>query len=123
MKKHFLLGYVENDQAKKALNLFEEMLLNGEDATYTNIFSACAQLADHQAKIIVYKLFNQISTNIKNNVILLNSAIHTLMKFHDVKYAENLFQMAENKDIITYAVMMKGYFAQWKFFQTTHLLF
>ena len=93
---------------EKALDLFEGMSLNQENATYTIAFSACAQLSNDRAKKLGMKLLNQMPSNFPNNNVVLTSAIHMLMRFGDITSAEHLFNMIKKKDIITYGAMMKG---------------
>ncbi|CAF1016309.1 unnamed protein product [Rotaria sordida] len=102
-------GYVDNNMSEKALDLFEQINLNLDNITYTIIFHACAQLANDRAIKIGKKLFNQIPDNYRNDNVLLTSIIHMFMKFHDVQYAEHIFNLIKNKSIITYNAMIKGY--------------
>ncbi|CAF3446245.1 unnamed protein product [Rotaria socialis] len=93
----------------KVLGLFEEITLNLSDVSYTIIFNACAQVSIDRAMKIGRKLLNQIHKNFLNDNKLLTSAINMLMRFGDVSSAENLFQMIQKKNIITYGTMMNGY--------------
>jgi pentatricopeptide repeat protein len=49
-----------------------------------------------------------MATDFRNNTNLLNSAIHMLMRFGDVKCAERLFESIKKTDVISYGAMMKG---------------
>jgi pentatricopeptide repeat protein len=93
--------------SEKALDLFEEMPFNPNDVIYTIIFNACAQLANDRAMGIGKKLPDQMPDSFRNNNIILNSVIHMLMKFGDVKRAEYVFGMAK-KNVVTYGAMIKG---------------
>jgi pentatricopeptide repeat protein len=95
--------------SERALDLFEKMNLNPDDVTYTIVFSACAQLVNDRAIKVGEKLLNQIPNHFRNNNTLMTSAIHMLFKFGDVKRAEDVFESMNNKGIISYGVMMKGY--------------
>jgi pentatricopeptide repeat protein len=93
---------------EKALDLFEQITISPNDVIYTMVFSACAQLGDDRAMQIGKRLLDQVPNSFQNNNRILTSSIHMLMKFGDVKRAEQVFQMVK-KDIVTYGAMMKGY--------------
>jgi len=103
----FNLGYAENQMPEKALDLFEQMDLDLNSSTHAKIFSVCAKLADDRAKRIGNKLLEQMPNNFRNDNIVLNSAIHMLMKFGDVTHAEQIFKKIK-KDVVSYDAMMKG---------------
>ncbi|CAF1270060.1 unnamed protein product [Adineta steineri] len=102
-------GYTLNHMYDKALDLFEQIQLNLSNVSYSIIFNACAQLSNDRAKQIGRKLLDGMPENFKENKYIQSSAIDMLMKFGDVKKAEILFKTFEEKDIITYSTMMKGY--------------
>ncbi|CAF1464632.1 unnamed protein product [Adineta steineri] len=102
-------GYTLNHMCNKALDLFEQIQLNLSNVSYSIIFNACAQLSNDRAKQIGRKLLDGMPENFKENKYIQSSAIDMLMKFGDVKKAEILFKTFEEKDIITYSTMMKGY--------------
>ncbi|CAF1445957.1 unnamed protein product [Adineta steineri] len=102
-------GYTLNKMCDKALDVFEQIQLNLSNVSYTIIFNTCAQLSNDRAKQIGRKLLNEIPEKFNENNYIQNSAIDMLMKFGDVKNAEDLFQIIKKKDIITYGAMMKGY--------------
>src|SRR5256885_1602338 len=93
---------------EKALDLFEQMSLDPDETTFAIVFNACAHLSNDQAKQIGKKLLEQMPEDYQNSNYVINSAIHMLMKFGDVKSAEDLFGLMKKKDIITYNVMIKG---------------
>src|SRR5438270_197977 len=95
---------------EKTLDLFEQMSLDPDEVTFTLVFNACAQLSNDRAKEVGKKLLEKILKDCQNNNIVLNSAIDMLMKFGDVKNAEDLFGLITVKDIVTYGAMMKGKF-------------
>ncbi|CAF4090725.1 unnamed protein product, partial [Rotaria magnacalcarata] len=47
--------------------------------------------------------------NLRNDNIVLTSAIHMFMKFGDIRLAESLFQSIKKKDVYTFGVLMNGY--------------
>jgi hypothetical protein len=92
----------------KVLDLLDNMIIQPDAVTLTIIFNACAEVNDDRAKKIGNKLLDQMPNDFRNNTILLNSAIHMLMSFGDVKSAEKLFESIKKTDVISYGAMMKG---------------
>ncbi|CAF1544367.1 unnamed protein product, partial [Rotaria magnacalcarata] len=68
---------------------------------------ACAELANDRAIKIGRKLLDEMTENYRNNLAVLTSAMHMLMKFGDIQSAERIFRLNKKKDIITYGAMMK----------------
>ena len=95
---------------EKTLDLFEEISLDPNEVTFTIVFNACAHLSNDRAKKIGKKLLQQIPKDRRKSNNVINSAIHMLMKFGDVKSAEDFFRLIKKKDIVTYGAMMKGTF-------------
>ena len=93
---------------EKVLDLLNEMEVEPDGVTLTVIFNACAQLSNDRAKEIGTKLLKQMPKDYRSSNNMINSAIHMLMKFGDVKSAEDLFGLTKKKDIITYNAVMKG---------------
>jgi pentatricopeptide repeat protein len=93
---------------EKTLDLFEEMSFNADEAIRTIVFQACSNLLNDRSKKIGKKLLQQMRNNLDNDRIP-TSAIEMLMKFGDVKSAEDLFREMTTKDIFTYGVMIDGY--------------
>ena len=93
---------------EKLLDLFDEMTAEPDQVNLPLIFDACAQLADDRAKSIGKKMFNSKLQQIRPNIALLNPAIHIFMSFAEMKIAEDIFEMIENKDVVTYGTMIKG---------------
>jgi hypothetical protein len=52
-------------------------------------------------------LLDQMPNDFRNDNDVLNTAIHMLMRFGDVKRAEHVFGMAK-KNVVTYGAMIKG---------------
>jgi pentatricopeptide repeat protein len=84
------------------------MNLKSDDVTYLIVFNACAIVNNDRAMKVGKKLLDKMPDNFLNNTGILNSAIHMLFKFGDVKRAEDVFESIKNKDIISYGAMMKG---------------
>ncbi|CAM4780744.1 unnamed protein product [Rotaria magnacalcarata] len=84
-------GYVGNGMSEKTLTLFEQIDIELDDVTYIIVFNACAQLCNNQAMKIGTKLLAKMPENYRNDNIISTSAIDMLMKFGDVKRAEQSF--------------------------------
>ena len=106
----------------KTLDLFEQLPFKLNDVIYIITFNACAKLCSDRAKKIGRKLLNEMPKTFEKNNYIQNSAIDMLMKFGDVKDAENLFEMMQNKDTVTYGAMMNGYNRNNKPLKTLELL-
>ncbi|CAF2097988.1 unnamed protein product [Rotaria magnacalcarata] len=104
-----LKGYVDNEMFEKALDLFEQMNLETNDAICTIMFNVCAKLGNDRAIKIGNKLLDELSENHKSSTANLTSAMHMLMKFGDIQNAERVFKIIEKKDLITYGALMNGY--------------
>ncbi|CAM4827294.1 unnamed protein product, partial [Rotaria magnacalcarata] len=102
-------GYVGNEMFERALDLFEQIHLNFDSVTYTVVFNACAGLANDRAIKIGRKLLDEMPENYRNDVVVINSAMHMLMKFDDIQSAECIFRSNNEKDIITYNALINGY--------------
>jgi len=92
----------------KVFDLLDKMIIQPNAVTLTSIFNACAEVNDDRARKIGNKLLNQMPNDFRKDTILLNSAIHMLMRFGDVKSAEQLFESIKKKDVISYGAMMTG---------------
>ncbi|CAF3819776.1 unnamed protein product [Rotaria sp. Silwood1] len=102
-------GYVENEMSEKALDLFEQIELNLNSFAYTTVFKVCAELANDRAMKIGKVLLDRIPQKFRHDNIVLNSAMHMLMKFGDIESAENVFQSIKKKDTSTFGALMNGY--------------
>ncbi|CAF1394195.1 unnamed protein product, partial [Rotaria magnacalcarata] len=101
--------YVGNEMFERALDLFEQIHLNFDSVTYTVVFNACAQVGNDRAIKIGRKLLDEMPENYRNDVVVINSAMHMLMKFDDIQSAECIFRSNNEKDIITYNALINGY--------------
>ncbi len=103
-----LLGLNKNKRSEQVLDLSDKMTIKPNEFTLPTIFNACAKLNNDRAVKVGKKLLDQMPDNFLNNTSILNSAIHMLFKFGDVKRAEDVFESIKNKDIISYGAMMNG---------------
>ena len=101
------LGYIRNNQANKAIDLFDE--INKPDhVIYILIFQACAQLGTKEALDLIRSFRPKMPTSFYSNPRLLTSLIDALMKCEDVETAEILFNEVQVKSIPLYGAMIKG---------------
>ena len=106
----------------KALDLYEQISVNPDNIIYTLTFRACAELANERAVSIGKALLARILQASAPDQTILSSAIHMLMRFGNTKHAEQLFQSIKDKDITTYASMMKVHNLNKQPLQTLQLL-
>lgn len=101
------LGLVANQQAKEALSLFQEMAVPANKYLFSTIFKICAELGDEQSINLGKAIFKTMPEQHQNNIVVLTSALHMLLKGGDMDTAEQLFARM-NKNVVTYGAMMSG---------------
>lgn len=101
-------GYISNKLPEKALHLYQAVQDKPNSILINIALSACSKLSTDHALKVGRQLIAKVVANFKNDEILNNSAIDTLMKFGDVQEAENLFSRIPKKNIIAYGAMMQG---------------
>jgi hypothetical protein len=75
--------------------------------TYTILFKTCSQLNDQQSIEFGKQLLKELPIQYRNHTIILNSALHMLMRAGEIFLGEKLFSQM-NKDKTSYGVMMSG---------------
>jgi pentatricopeptide repeat protein len=102
-------GYNLNGLPEKALDLFDHVssMLNAN--LYTIMYSTCAALSNDRAITLGKQLLSSMSQIVKDDSIVMGSAIHMLMKFGQVQEAERLFSQIKQPNAAGYGVMMNGY--------------
>lgn len=75
---------------------------------FTLVFTACAASSSQRAIQLGNQLLQQISIKKEENIVLITSAINMLMKFGQIKQAEELFSSSINKDTVIWSAMIKG---------------
>ncbi|CAF1163262.1 unnamed protein product [Adineta steineri] len=101
-------GYIQNNKAKKAIDLFSQ-IKNPNDIIINLLFNACAQLGTPEALNLVNRVSNTIQKLFHSNSILITSLLDALMKCGDVKHAKSLFDKTTNKILPMYGAMMNGF--------------
>lgn len=97
-----------NGLPEKALDLFEDVLINVDEILCTVVFSACAAISDERAVRLGKKLLREMPNAFLAHDSVVSSAIHMMMKFRDVKHAEQLFGLQKKKSNAIYGTMLKG---------------
>lgn len=108
----FWPGYLDNNMPSKALELVDKIEQPLDDIVLTLILSACTALSDEKAMQLGNKLYRQITSIETKDLNTINAILTMLMKFEQVKDAEELFQSLQKKDQITWGAMMKGKISQ-----------
>jgi pentatricopeptide repeat protein len=104
-----ILGYITNNMPMKALDLYNEVSSMLNVNLYAILYSACAALCDDRAITLGKQLLENMPTKLDDDLIVMGSAIHMLMKFGEVEEAERLFTHMKKRDPSSYGVMMNGY--------------
>ncbi|CAF1639242.1 unnamed protein product, partial [Rotaria magnacalcarata] len=102
-------GYIENNQANKAIHLFHE-IKKPDEIIITILFNACANLKTNEGLNLVKEVYKETPKSFQSNPYLLTSLLDAFMKCGDVSNAELLFDKISNKALQMYGAMMKGYF-------------
>ena len=100
--------YLKHLRFTEALNFAERIPFALNETLFVLVFKTCASLCDEKAKTVGMKLFQQMPTEFLDDDIVMNTAIHMLMAFRDVRHAERLFEQAKKKTSVTYSAMMQG---------------
>ncbi len=105
--RYFYLGYLENNQANKAIELFHK-IKDPNEVIVVILFNACAELRTNEALNLVKKVSSTIPKSFHFNPRLLTSLLDALMKCGDIEHAESLFNRSTNKVSPMYGAMVKG---------------
>ena len=105
--------------ADKALDLFEQISKAPNEFQYAIAFNACAMFADDRAMQLGNKLFRQLQATHKRDTVITGAVLKMLMKFGQVKDAEDVLRTSDKKSAVTYGVMMQG----WQLFEKSALRF
>jgi pentatricopeptide repeat protein len=105
----FTLGYITNNIPMKALDLYNEVssMLNAN--LYAILYSACSAATNDRAILLGKQLLDKMPKMLNDNLIVMGSALHMLMKFGEVQEAERLFSQIKQPNASSYGVMMNGY--------------
>ena len=103
----FCLGYIRNNQANKAIDLFSE-IKNPNEVIINLMFNACAQLQTTEALNLTKKICKEMPQPFHSDPYILTSLLDVFMKCGDVANAQSLFDSSTKKVLPMYGSMMKG---------------
>ncbi|CAF3916300.1 unnamed protein product [Rotaria sp. Silwood1] len=101
-------GYIKNNMANKAIDLFHN-IKDPDEIIINLLFNACAELGNDEALNLTKQISLKMSKLFYLNLRLLTSLLDALMKCGDVECAQLLFNRSEKKILPMYGAMMKGY--------------
>ncbi|CAF3947180.1 unnamed protein product [Rotaria magnacalcarata] len=100
-------GYIKNNSAKKAIDLFKEVK-NPNEVMVNLVFNACAQLATEKELNLLKSISSMIPNSFYSNHYVLTSLIDAFIKCGDVKSAKSLFDKSTKKTLPMYGALMTG---------------
>jgi pentatricopeptide repeat protein len=103
------VGYITNNMPMKALDLYNEASSMLDATLFGILYSACSAASNEKAVTLGKQLLNDMPKMFVDDLIVMGSAIHMLMKFGEVQQAERLFSQMKKRDAASYGVMMNGY--------------
>ena len=106
-KNFFSLGYIKNNQADKAIDLFNQ-IKSPDEVNIILLFNACAQLGTDEALNLTKKVWKEIPKSFDSNRYLLTSLFDALIKCGDCLNAEILFSKM-TKSVESYGNLMNGF--------------
>ncbi|CAF1187622.1 unnamed protein product [Rotaria sordida] len=101
-------GYIKNNMATKAIDLFKE-IKDPDEIVINLLFTACAELGTSEALNLTKIVSSQMPKHFYSNLRLLTSLLDALIQCGNVTHAEALFNRSIKKISPLYGVMMKGY--------------
>lgn len=100
------LGYVKNNQTRKAIDLFHT-INNPDEVIVLLVFNACAQLQTKEALGLIKKISSNMPKSFRSHSRLMTSLLDALIKSGDCATAEMIFAEME-RSVNTYGCLMGG---------------
>jgi pentatricopeptide repeat protein len=100
---------VNNNLFEEALNLFEEIPFQLDEVQYVIVYNACASLCNERAMTLGEKILGQMPKEFLNDIVVISSIIHMLMRFNQVENAEYYIKQIKKFDVYTYGILINGY--------------
>ncbi|CAF1686144.1 unnamed protein product, partial [Rotaria magnacalcarata] len=100
-------GYIKNNSAKKAIDLFKE-IKDPDEMAITLVCNACAQLATVKELNLLKTISPNIPNSFYSNPYVLPSLIDGFMRCGDVTCAQLLFNKSTKKTLPMYGAIMTG---------------
>ena len=98
---------IDNDQAKEAFDLYQQIDVPPDEYLISILFKICARLGDSRSLEYGKTVFDNLPIKFKSDVILVNSALQMFIKCDDMSSAEELYVQMK-KDLFTHNIMMAG---------------
>ncbi|XP_059063261.1 pentatricopeptide repeat-containing protein At5g16860 isoform X2 [Cryptomeria japonica] len=105
-----IAGLVQNGYGDKALKLYAEMQSAGlkpNSKTFASIIPACANPGALQQGKEIHK--QVIRSRLESTVFVASSLVDMYAKCGDIQKARELFDKMQNKDVLSWTVMIAGY--------------
>jgi pentatricopeptide repeat protein len=102
-----LSGYVKNNQASKAIDLFQK-ISHPNEVIVLLLFNACAQLQTQEALDLVKNIFANLPKSFRTHPHLITALFDAFVKCGDMKSAETVFEHLE-RSVISYGNLMSGF--------------
>ena len=100
-------GYIQNNQANFAIDLFHQVK-NPDDILIVLLLNACAHLGTEESLKIMRKYSKEIEKRSHLNLYVTTSFIDALMKCGCIDDARKLFDSSKKKVLPMYGAMIKG---------------
>ncbi|CAM2722356.1 unnamed protein product [Rotaria socialis] len=101
-------GYIKNNQANKALDLFNK-IDSPDQVIIILLFNTCALLGTNEALSLVKRASKEIPKSFYSNPRLLTSLLDALIKCGDIKHAELLFGRLRTRTLSVYNAIINGF--------------
>jgi pentatricopeptide repeat protein len=105
-----LVAYARNGYNAEAIEMFREMIMENvafDQSAITSLLQICSSL--RQLRMVKEVHCYSVRTFSKSDTLLLNAAITAYSRCGDVTSAENVFNVLENKDIISWTALLTCY--------------
>ncbi|XP_038902698.1 pentatricopeptide repeat-containing protein At2g13600-like [Benincasa hispida] len=104
-------SYIKNDNAGKALLLFNHMIseLEPNSVTIINILTSCTQLAHLPLGQCLHAYTTRREKSLELDASLANAFITMYMRCGKMQYAETIFNTLQARNIVSWNAMITGY--------------
>ncbi|KAK3129129.1 hypothetical protein QOZ80_6BG0472020 [Eleusine coracana subsp. coracana] len=105
-----LVAYARNGYNTEAIGVFREMIMENvafDQSAITSLLQVCSSLG--QLRMVKEVHCYALRTFFRSDTLLLNAAITAYSRCGDITSAENVFNLLENKDIISWTALLTCY--------------
>ncbi|XP_010540194.1 PREDICTED: pentatricopeptide repeat-containing protein At1g11290, chloroplastic [Tarenaya hassleriana] len=103
-------GYVQNENPKEAMMIFQKMLDDGvrpTDVSVMGALHACADLGDLERGRFIHKLL--VELDLDRNISVVNSLISMYCRCKEVDIAASIFGKLESRTLVSWNAMILGF--------------